>query len=718
MAESRKPLTETAGESKAPEIKPVDINPTDPNLPEEQRKLLDQFLLVEEAKHGQKGIFKRKVWEKGEVYTLADGQAIRLPDHEIHRTPKRYAAVVVLGPDETLPSVEERRKEKENLGAGVIYLQQDSDGHIRACTTNDTEMKSLTENQKKQLQPLINFNAPVRLIDTNKDKHNTIFAIHAICDYPKYIYRINRVGIGPDKSGNQGEVYFSSGKLEFSNGKSSYIDDKTSRKPHDTRPPKKEKITKKISHLSSVQFAMAELGLLTQNPALKKRLHTKLGTLQKNAEGEIESISITQRRAPGESLFDIMNSCGLDLSTVLSDQERHHLIKLLLKAVCDDHAANISHRDIKPENIIVHIVNGVVKEVNLIDYGLARDKTKTRAFSGTPGYIAPEIAAGQFSDQRCDDYSLGLVLRSIVGDEMAQKRLVVISSETLTKQHDLVLYAAAQYYLNISMQNMDFSELYSKEYTDLITQLLTGMTKPLPDERTSSENALSLIEAFEQGKTEEIEQSEEKHDSIATRITPESYARLDEQYATGIDKINSIQNREIKKLLFEEACHELEKYRSSLDNSLVNVDENSDYYLRACDSIDFINACQNKINAIYRSTTHPFPYEKMGEAIDHICKIVLEEKILIEKNNFLENKMTTMTREEKLNLLSGTLGFESEQTQEQDDETALQAYQGFLQSGSGLFTPTSSEESEPIVKMHVENANEPSKSPPSPTRHK
>src|SRR5262249_27605419 len=73
----------------------------------------------------------------------------------------------------------------------------------------------------------------------------------------------------------------------------------------------------------------------------------------------------------------------------------------------------IVHRDVKPSNLIVD-GRGQVK---LVDFGIARIEsgagaqlTNAAALMGTPGYMAPEQAAGKKVDARADIYALGMTL--------------------------------------------------------------------------------------------------------------------------------------------------------------------------------------------------------------------------------------------------------------------------------------------------------------------
>ena len=78
------------------------------------------------------------------------------------------------------------------------------------------------------------------------------------------------------------------------------------------------------------------------------------------------------------------------------------------------HAAGVIHRDLKPENVLVeHEPDGAVR-LRLTDFGISRlvdsaALTQTQ-ITGTPGYLAPEVAAGGKVTAAGDVYALGIML--------------------------------------------------------------------------------------------------------------------------------------------------------------------------------------------------------------------------------------------------------------------------------------------------------------------
>ena len=100
-------------------------------------------------------------------------------------------------------------------------------------------------------------------------------------------------------------------------------------------------------------------------------------------------------------------------------------------AIAYAHNERIIHRDLKPANVLV----GRFGETVVIDWGLAKDlaiedvdavafgpyraandaaHTVAGSVMGTPGYMAPEQAAGEDADERADVYALGAILYHVI----------------------------------------------------------------------------------------------------------------------------------------------------------------------------------------------------------------------------------------------------------------------------------------------------------------
>ncbi len=109
----------------------------------------------------------------------------------------------------------------------------------------------------------------------------------------------------------------------------------------------------------------------------------------------------------------------------------------ILRAVQHAHDKGIVHRDIKPQNIIL-LPNGDIK---VTDFGIARfSRSETRTLTeqaiGSVHYIAPEQAKGEFTDEKADIYSLGVVLYEMLAGSVPFEAESAVSVALMQVQSD------------------------------------------------------------------------------------------------------------------------------------------------------------------------------------------------------------------------------------------------------------------------------------------
>lgn len=98
-----------------------------------------------------------------------------------------------------------------------------------------------------------------------------------------------------------------------------------------------------------------------------------------------------------------------------STSERRRIAEELLSAVGYLHRRGIIHNDLKPENILITHADNTLK---LIDFGLADSDAEysLQRLGCTPRYASPELRSRSAKlDARSDIYSLGVILREILG---------------------------------------------------------------------------------------------------------------------------------------------------------------------------------------------------------------------------------------------------------------------------------------------------------------
>jgi hypothetical protein len=142
----------------------------------------------------------------------------------------------------------------------------------------------------------------------------------------------------------------------------------------------------------------------------------------------------------------------LESAGAVSDRDVLRIGLSLADALAHAHERGVIHRDVKPQNVMVpERPRSPYGAAKLTDFGvahLAGDEplTRTGDVVGTLAYMAPEQAAGERIDERCDLYALGLVLYEALagvnpvraGSPAATLRRVgVIQPPLASKRNDL-----------------------------------------------------------------------------------------------------------------------------------------------------------------------------------------------------------------------------------------------------------------------------------------
>lgn len=113
--------------------------------------------------------------------------------------------------------------------------------------------------------------------------------------------------------------------------------------------------------------------------------------------------------------LELIDGVTLDRWMASDRRDRGELLALLARVgegLAAVHAAGLVHRDVKPANVVVERSGRVV----LVDFGLARPAPghagasrswrwfgrRTTVVVGTPGYMAPEVVAGETPTQAAD----------------------------------------------------------------------------------------------------------------------------------------------------------------------------------------------------------------------------------------------------------------------------------------------------------------------------
>ena len=98
-------------------------------------------------------------------------------------------------------------------------------------------------------------------------------------------------------------------------------------------------------------------------------------------------------------------------------------MKSMLSAISYCHERNIIHRDLKPENILLDNVasKGGAFDIKVIDFGAAVFLDPGQLYQdrfGTVYYVAPEIVRGKGYNNKCDVWSMGVILFALLCGEV------------------------------------------------------------------------------------------------------------------------------------------------------------------------------------------------------------------------------------------------------------------------------------------------------------
>lgn len=118
-------------------------------------------------------------------------------------------------------------------------------------------------------------------------------------------------------------------------------------------------------------------------------------------EGEV--VWLVMEYVAGATLAEVIRRNGQ-----LSTDDTAAVLGQVAEALAAAHGAGIVHRDVKPSNVLV----GDDGSVKLSDFGIARTEadshlTQTGLVTGSPAYLAPEVASGEPATSGSDVWSLG-----------------------------------------------------------------------------------------------------------------------------------------------------------------------------------------------------------------------------------------------------------------------------------------------------------------------
>jgi serine/threonine protein kinase len=129
---------------------------------------------------------------------------------------------------------------------------------------------------------------------------------------------------------------------------------------------------------------------------------------------EAEQPWLVMEYLPSRSLATVLSEDG-----VLRVDQAAQVGAQVADALAATHAAGIVHRDVKPANILIGEGGRVEGLVKITDFGISHASgdvtlTQTGQITGTPAFLAPEVAQGHEMSPASDVFSLGATLYTCV----------------------------------------------------------------------------------------------------------------------------------------------------------------------------------------------------------------------------------------------------------------------------------------------------------------
>ena len=206
-----------------------------------------------------------------------------------------------------------------------------------------------------------------------------------------------------------------------------------------------------------------------------------LHELYKNSE----YFFLVMEKLNGGELFD-----RLCQKEVFTEKEARDTMRTILDAIAYCHDQGIAHRDLKPENLLLTSLDDDAK-VKIADFGFAKRVPRPCSLStrcGSPAYMAPELVNYKMYDERVDNWSIGVIIYTILGGFNPFARDTV----HLTLQE-------------IRQANYQFEKEYWNGISPDAKRFVTALLTLDPNERITAEEA--LLHPWMTGKGDDLKQN-------------------------------------------------------------------------------------------------------------------------------------------------------------------------------------------------------------------
>jgi len=180
---------------------------------------------------------------------------------------------------------------------------------------------------------------------------------------------------------------------------------------------------------------------------------------------------LVMEKLDGGELFDRL--CEKEF---YSEMDARDVCRTIFEAVAYCHEQKVAHRDLKPENLLL-VSPSNDSHVKLADFGFAKRVPRPNSLltqCGSPAFVAPEIINFKPYDERVDNWSLGVIVFTILGGyNPFQEETVHLT------------------YQQIRQANYRFDPEYWDGISPDAKKLVRGLLTRDPNQRLTAEGALS-----------------------------------------------------------------------------------------------------------------------------------------------------------------------------------------------------------------------------------